>query len=105
MSDLWWLLKKTVEKALRISKPIKRTKPYSLFDPIFVDITNNLNYQRLYRWKYWVRQASWDTQVSVFGSIIERVKNHFYVNGKREFVPRDQVSRLLFIISTHKLVV
>ena len=46
MSDLWWQLKKTVEKALRISKPIKRTKPYSLFDPIFVDITNNLNYQK-----------------------------------------------------------
>ena len=36
------------------------------------------------------------------------VKHHVYANGKREFVPRDQVSpfcRLLFIIYTHKLVV
>ena len=32
---------------------------------------------------------------------IKEVKLHVY--GKREFVPRDQGSRLLFIISTHKL--
>ena len=41
--------------------------------------------------------------------IIERLITTFTSNGKREFVPRDQVSSftclLLFIISTHKLVV
>ena len=41
-----------------------------------------------------------------FFKTIERLSITFTSNGKREFVPRDQVSsRLLFIISTHKLVV
>ena len=37
---------------------------------------------------------------------MERLSITFTSNDKREFVPRDQVSpRLLFIISTHKLVI
>ena len=42
-------------------------------------------------------------------ALIEMLSITFTSNGKREFVPRDQVSpftcRLLFIISTNKLVV
>ena len=40
--------------------------------------------------------------VKVFKSL-ERLSITFTSNSKREFVPRDQVSPFLFIISTHKL--
>ena len=53
-------------------------------------------------WIYEKQRRAMQQPVKVFKSL-ERLSITFTSNSKREFVPRDQVSPLLFIISTHKL--